>query len=94
MSRYYSVLVITVVVINGLHCRRYLTGKCTVCRRFRASLSPKTLQAGAVKGLICQTFYCLICSDLCSVCMSGAVNSNVLHGSCYASCINFQSCFI
>ena len=25
MSRYYSVLVITVVVINGLHCNRNLT---------------------------------------------------------------------
>ena len=29
----------------------YRTGKYTVCRRIRASLSPEISQAGAVKGL-------------------------------------------
>ena len=31
--------------------RCYRSGKCTVCRRVRASFSPENLQAGAVKGL-------------------------------------------
>ena len=36
---------------HSIESRCHRTGKCTICRRVRASFSPEVLQAGAVKGL-------------------------------------------
>ena len=50
MSRYYSVLVITVVVINGLHCMAEFGGRCSECGQYTNLSESADTIGGQLRG--------------------------------------------